>query len=157
MNQVESTNPMKIEIRSNITENGQAACVETSDVQAVEMESAKPSKFKDSESIEIDQVKLLSPIEEETSKCVEIDQVTLSKLQEQATSNSVEMERVTLPGPDETDQAHLDSIECMPETVPVLSPIVCLRRALKNRDSKRERNSKRVSFDPLTLLVKIEN
>ena len=157
MNQAESTNPMQLDIKSNLAKNGQAACVETTDVQSVEMEPTKPSKSKDSKNIVTDQVKLLSQIEEETSKCVEIDQVTLSKLQEQAKSNSVEMERVTLTGPDETDQVQLDSIECMPETEPVLPPIVCLRRALKNRDSKRERNSKRVSFDPLTLLVKIKN
>jgi len=60
---------------------------------------------------------------------------------------------------DETDRANLsiesfESIECMPETeTPVLSPIVCLRRSLRLRDGKREKSDKRVSFDPLTLLV----
>ena len=54
---------------------------------------------------------------------------------------------------DETDRANgnetLETIETL-----ATSPIVCLRRALRNRDEKRDRNDKRVSFDPLTLLVK---
>jgi hypothetical protein len=44
----------------------------------------------------------------------------------------------------------MESIDCMPETP---SRLVCLRRALKHRGEKRDRNDKRVSFDPLTLLV----
>ena len=123
---VEADKVIQIQMEDSVIENGQVSSVEPNPVEEVH-----PIQ----RNCQVHPEKEKEKKKDETDGCVEMDRACIFETED--TSNH---------------DTTIESIECMPET-PVLSPIVCLRRSLKLRDEKRDKNDKRVSFDPLTLLV----
>jgi hypothetical protein len=102
-------------------------------------------------SVERNQIEDVNPIQ----RNCQIQKEKAKEQKKDETDGCVGLDRACLFETEDSTSNHdttIESIECMPET-PVISPIVCLRRSLKLRDEKRDKNDKRVSFDPLTLLV----
>ncbi len=117
---------IQVQVDNSVQENGQVTTVDLKPVEEV-----NPIQ----RNCQVHQEKVKEPHKDETDDCVGLDRACLFETEDSSHHDTT-----------------IESIECMPET-PVLSPIVCLRRSLKLRDEKRDKNDKRVSFDPLTLLV----